>query len=80
MPSSNKSNIYRWAARHPNVVTYIECVGPWDIELRVEVWAPENAAEVTRDLLDQFGREIISIELVPLFGFIRAKNFPHLDQ
>ncbi|MBI2550928.1 Lrp/AsnC family transcriptional regulator [Candidatus Uhrbacteria bacterium] len=61
-----RKKLSAWAKKHPNVIHFIECVGEWDFEIGAEVMAPEQSADIVRDLFTTFGDELLNIDVIPI--------------
>lgn len=62
--ASLRKALLAWSANHPNVIHFIECVGEWDFEIGVEVQRPEQSTQIVQELFEQFGDEIVHIEVM----------------
>ncbi len=80
MNSKGRSELYQACAAHPYIITFMETIGPWDFELRLEAPGFENFASISQSLIDQFGFWISKTQLLPLFGFLKSSNFPFSSQ
>ncbi|MBI5369802.1 Lrp/AsnC family transcriptional regulator [Candidatus Uhrbacteria bacterium] len=63
-----EKKIRAWANRHPHVVHLIECIASWDFEIGVEVEQPQQITQIVGELYEQFGGDLVQIEMVPIFA------------
>lgn len=71
-----RKKLYSFAERHRFITYYIECLGDWDYELGVEVEQAENMVAITEEIYRNFGSEINTIKILPVFGHRKITNFP----
>jgi DNA-binding Lrp family transcriptional regulator len=71
-----RESLYKFCKMHPHVIFFIEVLGAWDFELRLEVERIEQATETCDQLRQEFDSEILSLELVPILGKIKAAGLP----
>jgi Lrp/AsnC family transcriptional regulator, leucine-responsive regulatory protein len=65
-----------FAAQHPQVLHFIECLGPWDYELGVEVEHAEAVTGISNALSSQFGAAIYNIQLLQVFRHLKYSGYP----
>jgi DNA-binding Lrp family transcriptional regulator len=66
----------KFARQHPRIVHFVECLGRWNFELVVECERADEAANVACEVRDCFSGEIASLEIIPVFGYLKASLFP----
>ncbi len=71
-----RKRLFQFAKRHPYVVFHIECLGNWDYEWGVEVQRPEEIVGVTEEVYRNFGTELHSVKILPVFQYLKVRNFP----
>jgi len=71
-----REKIYAWAAAHPNVLSFLHCLGPWDFEFRVEVADPKDTIKIAQDLSGSLGSVVASTEIVPTLEMKRLLHYP----
>jgi DNA-binding Lrp family transcriptional regulator len=71
-----REKMYAWAATHPNVLSFLHCLGPWDFEFRVEVADPKDAIRVAHDLTESVGSVVSSTEIVPTLESKCLSHYP----
>ena len=71
-----RDKLHAWALNHPNVLSFLHCLGPWDFELRVEVQDPKSAITVAQSLSEAGGGFVTSTEIVPALETMRLLHYP----
>lgn len=71
-----RDKLHAWAFNHPNVLSCLHCLGPWDFEFRVEVRDPKSAITVAQSLAEVGGAAVASTEIVPTLETIRLLHYP----
>ena len=71
-----RDKLHAWAFGHPNVLSCLHCLGPWDFEFRVEVGDPKSALTVAQSLAEAGGTAIASTEIVPALETMRLLHYP----
>lgn len=69
------ASLYSFAMRHPNVVNFTRCLGSWDYEFTVEVQDPREMITFSRLLHDEFGGQLNSAQILPVFKQSQSANF-----
>ncbi len=73
---SVRDKIYSWSKSHPNILSFLHCLGPWDFEFRVEVADPKEALSIAQNLTETVGDAISHTEIVPTLETKRLLHYP----
>lgn len=71
-----RNALYSFCQSDPHVIFFIELLGAWDFELRLEVESVEEATETCEQLKHQFQDSISNLEIVPIMGRIKSVGLP----
>ncbi|PIN86653.1 hypothetical protein COV19_04025 [Candidatus Woesearchaeota archaeon CG10_big_fil_rev_8_21_14_0_10_44_13] len=74
--SEKENKIKAFANQHENIVFLIRLVGPWDMELEVEVENREKLQQIVMELRNIFPEIIKEIETMPIYHDYRYNYFP----
>jgi DNA-binding Lrp family transcriptional regulator len=61
---------------NPNVVAYIKTIGPWNLELDIEIFGLEKFHSLIRNMKTQFKDSIKSIETLIMYDEFKYNFFP----
>jgi len=59
-----EAQLIEFCANHPNITALTQCVGPWDVELELEVESFERFHSIMREISNRFPNLIKSYESV----------------
>lgn len=74
--SSNRIRVYNWSRQHPNVVSMMHGIGPWQYELRVEASSQLEVAAIVDDLTESCSDFINHAEIVPVVKVVKMQLCP----
>jgi DNA-binding Lrp family transcriptional regulator len=57
--------LFEFAKAHPNVVYYVETLGPWSFELGTDVQHGEEISTITCGILEKFGSQVTTVKVDP---------------
>ena len=75
LTSSFRSQIHEWAAKEQSVLTYVQNLGAWDVELRIEASSGQNANDLVSHFSTKFGSLISKVEVLPEFRYYKLENY-----
>lgn len=68
--------LFAFAADHPHILHYIECMGAWDYEMSAEVERPADVNGIIRQLYEEFGSDINSVKFLQIFEHLKYSAYP----
>jgi DNA-binding Lrp family transcriptional regulator len=72
---SFQSELFAYAKRHPDIVYFVRCIGAWDFEIGVEVERAEHVTQISQEIYEKMGTDILSIKILPIFSFLKFMFF-----
>ena len=76
---SLKKAIYEFCKDHVSIVSMMNCVGPWDFEIKVECQTQFEVDSVVQSLYSSFGKYVQEIELVSLDKTSKLAYYPFVN-
>ncbi|MFN8392065.1 MAG: AsnC family transcriptional regulator [Bdellovibrionota bacterium] len=67
-----------YAASNPNIIYYIEVIGPWHVELHCEAPTLHQLQQTAADLRSRFASNVRSVEIVLCFQYYAKYRFGEL--
>lgn len=74
-----KKEILKFCENNRNILFVVENLGSWDYEIGLHVEHARVVSDITRDLCDKFGDEILNVRALPVFAFHKVRNYPFED-
>ncbi|MCB9798801.1 Lrp/AsnC family transcriptional regulator [Candidatus Nomurabacteria bacterium] len=74
-----RKKLQSFSEKHPNVVHFLQGVGEWDFELGIDVEKNEDVTLITEEIYKQFGNEITSMKVLPIFSLPKIFSLPILN-
>ena len=74
--SQFRERLKQFAFDHPNIRFLVQSIGGWDYELGVETFDSRIMSAVTEDIYEQFGTDLISIKVLPVFQYLKIQLYP----
>ena len=71
-----KRELHAFCRQHRNVFAFIECLGSWDFELKVEVESAEQLTEVMELLYERFGTALQTIKVLTVLQTRKLEFYP----
>jgi DNA-binding Lrp family transcriptional regulator len=68
--------LFGFAAEHPNITTFIQCIGGWDFELGVEIEDAAGVSRITQSMQKLLSNNIHSVEVIPQFKELKIACYP----
>jgi hypothetical protein len=68
-----------FSVQHPQVIFFVENLGPWDYELGFETTSPKDVAVFTNKLYDLFGSRVHAIRPIQIFQTLRESSYPFIE-
>lgn len=70
------SELVEWCKQHPSVLSMMRLLGAWDYTLRCEVSSPEQMAELTDSIHNQFGHVLRECSIVSVLKELSFNYYP----
>ncbi|PIR04571.1 MAG: hypothetical protein COV59_00395 [Candidatus Magasanikbacteria bacterium CG11_big_fil_rev_8_21_14_0_20_39_34] len=61
----------KFSEEEPNIIHFLQGVGEWDFEIGIDLEKSEDVTLITQKLYTEFGTEIISIKVLPIFRHLK---------
>ena len=71
-----KRELHSFCTTHRNVFAFIECLGSWDFEVKVEVESSEQLTEVMELLYERFGTTLQTIKVLTVLNTRKLEFYP----
>jgi DNA-binding Lrp family transcriptional regulator len=71
-----RTALLRFAQNHPRVVVFIEAIGNWDFEMTMDVEQARDTISIVQELHSTFSNYIQSIQVLPIFGYPKVREYP----
>lgn len=74
--AERREEFMKFCEQHQNIIYYIETIGPWQLELDLEVQDSAQLREVTHEILSKFGDLVRDFEPLHCYEEIKYNFFP----
>jgi DNA-binding Lrp family transcriptional regulator len=69
---------YKFCLKHPNVVRYTRCIGPWSFEICIQVANQKRVIAVSQEIRDYFGDVVREIRVLAELDNLKRIPYPQL--
>lgn len=76
VPQGLKEKLFSFARKEDDVLYAIECFGPWDFEIGVDLESATQVSLFTQRIYDTFQSEVVSAEPVSVLQYLKVKTYP----
>ncbi len=78
LSEKREKSLHEYCRRHPNIVYMIKTLGPWDLELDIEVKDPEEYRKLMMELTNEFSDIISDYSALRVYRIHKYLLLPHL--
>lgn len=71
------NDLLKYAQGHSHITGFARCIGPWEVELRVEVENAEAAMQIARDTICQFKSSLCDVGILPYIRNLKTSFVPY---
>ncbi len=75
---SHRTRLFEFCKKNLYVTSFVECLGEWDLSLRVEVPTTLDAIALQRDLYDLFPESVSYVQVLPVITEHKFSGLPPL--
>ncbi len=62
--------------KHPHVVQVTRMLGGFDFDILLETFDPKQVVEITREIHEALGPEVVAAKSLPVYGYLKFDEYP----